>query len=93
MNPMVSAALGSIIRALLFVAAGWLVRHGVWTQADATTYVEAATLALIGLGWSLWQKYKGRLRFLAALEATPGTTEEQVHERVAAGVAPSAGAR
>jgi hypothetical protein len=33
---------------------------------------------LLVVGWSLWQKYKGRIRFLAALEAEPGTPEHEV---------------
>lgn len=58
MNPLITAALGSIIRWGLALGAGYLVRAGVWAEADAKTYVFAASMAVLSLGWSLWQKWK-----------------------------------
>lgn len=85
MNPLLAQALGAIFRLLLAGVAGFLVQHGIWTQADATQYVAAAALALVALAWSLWQKYKSRIHFLTALEMPAGTTETKVVERVKIG--------
>lgn len=35
-------------------------------------------VAIIALGWSLWQKYRSRLKFLAALDAPAGADERDV---------------
>jgi hypothetical protein len=87
MNPLAAAAIGAIIRFFLTIGAGYFVSKGIWTQAEAGDYVAAATLALVGLGWSLWQKYKTRLFIQAALDAPQGTPEATVkamakHQRV-----------
>lgn len=76
MNPILSAALGSIIRWALALGAGYLVKAGIWTGSDAETYVTAGALGLLGLGWSLWSKYHGRLRLLKALEVARITENE-----------------
>lgn len=79
MNPLAQAAIGSVIRFALAGLAGWLVSHGIWTQADSTIYVEAAALGVVSLGWGLYQKYKSRLRFIAALQLPAGASEEDAH--------------
>jgi len=71
MNPMLQEAIGSILRWLLAIAAGYLVERGVWSDAVADKYVDAATLGILSLLWSLWQKYKSRLTMPA------GRTEDQ----------------
>ena len=86
MPVLLQQALGSIIRWALTFVAGYLVEHGIWTQADAQTYVAAAALAATALLWSLWQKYKSRIHFTTALEMPAGATEQQVHAKVAAGM-------
>lgn len=86
MNPLVVEALGAIVRWVLTFGAGWLVQHGIWTQADAKTYVAAAAMGMIAGAWSLWSKYKGQVKFLTALEATPGTTPAQIDARIANGL-------
>lgn len=58
MNPIVQSALGSIIRGLLWAGAGYLVKHGLWTDTSATVYVEAGTLAALGFLWSVYQAWK-----------------------------------
>lgn len=85
MNPILSAALGSILRWLLAMGAGVFVQHGIWTDADAQTYVMAASMALLALGLSLWSKYRGRIAFLTALALPAGTTEQGVKEHVSSG--------
>lgn len=90
MNPLLSAALGSILRWGLAVLAGFLVQHGVWTSTEATMYVAAASLALLSLGLSLWNKYRGRLTLLTALTMPVGTTENDVKAKISRGdVVPS----
>jgi len=91
MNPLLMEALGSIVRWLLAGAAGWLVQHGIWTQAQSQTYVMAAALAVLSIGWSLWQKYKSRLRFLTALESPAGTPESVIKTKVSTGTGASIG--
>ena len=88
MNPMLMAALGSLLRTALAGAAGYLVSKGIWTDAEAGTYMTAAVAGLLALGWSLWQKYAGRLRLMTAL-ASPASSEAQNLVRVQAGQAPS----
>ena len=57
-------AIGSVLRFALAWASGYLVSKGVWTEQEAGAYVEAAAaalaMALISLGWSVWQKYRTR---------------------------------
>lgn len=85
MNPILSAALGSILRWALAAGAGYLVKAGIWTGSDAETYVAAGALGLLGLGWSLWNKYHGRVKFLTALTMPAGTTENDVKLHIALG--------
>ena len=89
MNPILQAALGSILRWALALLAGYLVKAGIWTGSAAETYVAAATLALLALGWSLWQKYHSRIRFLTALAMPLGATENDVKYQVATGATPA----
>ncbi len=84
MNPIASAAITSVLRWALAIGAGYLVNHGIWTQADATTYVAAAALGLVALGLSLWDKYKTRIKLLTALTMPAGTTEDAVDAHIAA---------
>lgn len=82
MNPLLVEAIGSIVRAVLNIVAGWLVAHGVWASSDAEKYVGAAALALISLGWSLWQKYGMRSKLVTAMALPSGMTENQVEAAV-----------
>jgi len=75
MHPLLQAALGAIIRWALSLLVPYLVTAGIWTPDEATAYVTGASLALLGLGWSLWQKYRARIRFLDALDLPAGTPE------------------
>lgn len=83
MNPMAEDALSAILRWGFTFVAGYLVEHGIWTAADAKTYVAGAALAVLGLGWSLWNKYKSRIKLLTALTMQPGSTEDDVNATVA----------
>lgn len=85
MNPILQAALGSILRFFLAMGAGYLVKAGVWTGSDAETYVTAAALGLLTLGWSLWNKYKERQKLLTAIALPNLATEEEVVAHIADG--------
>lgn len=90
MNPMMVDALGAIIRWALAIGAGYIVKAGIWSEADSSKYVSAAALGLLGLGWSLWQKYKSRGKLLNALSASEPMTEHQIEAVMKAGLpAPS----
>lgn len=86
MNPLASEAVASILRSILKIAAGYLVAKGVWTGGDAATYVSAAALALVGLGWSYWTTYASRLKLLTALTLPTPKTEAQLTDHIAAGL-------
>lgn len=85
MNPLLQQALGAFIRTGLAFLAGYVVKAGIWTQSDAETYIAAATLALLALGWSLWQKYHARIKFLTALDAPTGASEAMVDDKIKRG--------
>ena len=86
MNPVLQAAAASVLRWLLAIAAGYLVRAGIWTGVDAEAYIATAALAILALWWSLWEKYKSRVTLLTALMMPAGTTENGVKAVVASGV-------
>jgi len=81
MNPLLVEAVGSILRAVLNIGAGYLVEHGIWSKSNADTYVAALALALISFGWSYWQKRRMRLKFLTA-SASAGLSEKEVEAMV-----------
>ena len=89
MNPMLAEALGSIVRAGLMVLAGFVVKAGIWDAGQAEVYAAAGALAVVGLGWSLWQKYKSRVKLLSALSMTDTTSEANLEVRIAAGATPT----
>ena len=85
MNPILQSALGSVLRWLLALGAGYLVKAGIWTNSNAETYVAAGAMALLAIGWSLWQKYHSRIKFLTALTMPVGATENDVTAQVKSG--------
>lgn len=85
MPALMQAALFSLLRGVLWLGAGYLVKKGLWSSSAAENYVGAAAIALISYGWSLWNNSKVRALFHAALDATPGTTEAALVSQIAAG--------
>jgi hypothetical protein len=83
MNPLVIDLLGSLLRWGLTAVAGWLVSHGIWTQAQATSFAVAGSMALLTLGWSLWKSYSKRLKIVTALSLPKGSTELDVEYQIA----------
>jgi hypothetical protein len=89
MPPIVQEAAGAIVRAALFILAGYLVKAGIWTEDEAARYVGAAALFVLTLGWSLWQKYKSRTKLVTALASPVPMTENQAAAKVSHGTTPS----
>lgn len=85
MNPLMQAAITSILRWAFALGAGYLVHKGIWTSGDAATYVEAAALGLVSLAWSQRNMIQQRAAFLMALMMPHGTTENEVKSVIAAG--------
>ena len=75
---------GSIVRSLIMLLAGWLAQRGL-LAGDATEWVGAVTLALLGLAWSIYQKYVERSKFLTALSVPQGSTEAHVAAKLDVG--------
>ena len=72
--------LASFLRVLLASAGTWFVNKGVGTQGEWEFLVAGIALFVITAISVLYAKYKGRLTFLAALNAPPGTKEETVKQ-------------
>lgn len=85
MNPLLAEALGSIVRHVLTAGTGYLVARGIWTQEAATSYVMAGSIAIVGLGWALYQKYVARTKLVTALASPAITTEAAVEQKIAQG--------
>jgi hypothetical protein len=88
--------LGSIARWLVTLVMGVFLAHHIIAADQAAYFTEGfvhqALLALpllAPLAWSLWGKYKGRVRFLTALDSLSGTTEAAVDARIAKGMGAS----
>lgn len=72
--PLIRSAIGSFLRTLLVGLGGYLVSTGVWSPENADKYIEGIVLALVGLIWSLYQKYRQQQTIQAALETPAGTS-------------------
>ena len=80
---LLSEFLGALLRWLLTGVGMWLMTHGVITADQSTRFLEGAVVAILTLAWSLFQKYRARLKFLAALELPAGSGEEKAVDRAA----------
>lgn len=87
LNPIIKKYLGSIIRAGLMLLTPALVSQGIWTPEEATATTTAIATALAAVAWSLFEKYRSQQKLLTAT-ATAGLTEQQVEQKVKAGLAP-----
>jgi hypothetical protein len=95
-DPLYSSFVGAIARWVVTLAIGFLVAHHIIAVDQTAYFVDGFTHKLVvalplllPLGWSLWGKYKGRVRFLTALQARPGTTESMVNARIENGMGAS----
>ncbi len=89
MNPLAQEALGSFVRWVLMILAGYVIEAGIWTGEAAERYVAAGTLAVLALGWSLWQKYQAKRKLLTALTMPTMASEREVEQQIASIGAPS----
>jgi len=94
MNPLFVQFLGSLVRWAMTILFSWLVYHGVIEKTDADVYLKelasaSTVLWLVGLlaplAWGLWAKYASQLKFLTGLTMHPGTTEQEVKDKISAG--------
>ena len=81
MNPVLQAAIGSILRHFLTMGASYLVARGIWTDADALTYASAASLAIVGMAWAIWQKSQAHALIEKALDMPQGSSREQLKDK------------
>lgn len=93
MNALVLEFLATLARWLLTSVGGYLIAHHVLTadQSDrfSSAIVEHLAIWLPGLGalaWSLWAKYRSRVKFLTALQVPAGTSEKSVDARISNGM-------
>jgi hypothetical protein len=69
--------------------AGYIVKAGIWSPDDASKYVAAGAMALITLGWSIWQKYGMRSKLVTALASNGPMSEDTASRLSKAPDAPS----
>jgi len=69
---------GSLTRFALAGVVGWLVNKGVIDGSLGEELLLAAVIGIPTLIWSLWQKYKDRLKFVTALNLPAHSTEDDV---------------
>jgi len=62
------AMVGSVLRAILLAGGGVLVDEGLTTQSDLNSGV-GCIIGLVGLGWSIWQKYQASKTLIAVANA------------------------
>lgn len=82
MNPLLQSALLAILRWALTIASGWFVRKGIWTDANAAEYVTAGAVALVTVGWSVWNKINWHIKFNTALAMPKGSTPDEVTKTI-----------
>lgn len=78
---LVKSILGTAFRTLLASVGAWLINKGYIKENDFETLLVGGVSVLSALIWGIWQKYKSRLEFLAALELPAGAPEEQAKEK------------
>jgi hypothetical protein len=83
MNPLITAIIGSWVRAALVAVSAALIQHHVVTSAQGESLVGMlftqtmnALPGLVALAWSYWQKRAARVKFLTALMPGPKTENE-----------------
>jgi len=86
MNPLLQQFLVTVFRWGLTLLAGLSVKLGIFKDLGETEqYIAAGALALSVLAFSMWGKYKSRLKFMVALHSEVGTTENEVIAKIKSG--------
>jgi hypothetical protein len=68
MPELYKSIIGSVVRFALTGLFGWFVSKGVVTEGQSAELIIAIAGGVVVLGWSLYQKYKEKLKFFTALE-------------------------
>jgi hypothetical protein len=101
MDPFYRALIGSVVRWLMTSIGSYLVAQHVLAAdqtdrltTDVVNHAMMAAPIVVAIAWSVWQKYRSRIKFLTALEVPAGTSERKVDALVknGAGAALSAAA-
>lgn len=83
MPELLKAAIGSVVRFALSSVAGWMISKGVLTPEQVDYLIAGIATGVIALVWSLWAKYRGRLKLAVALESPANSSLEYVHDVIA----------
>ncbi len=83
MPTIVNAAIGSIVRWALAGLFGYLVAHGALTEGQAGELALTIGSGTAALTWSLWQKYRQKLKFATALELPANVSTAHVDSVIA----------
>lgn len=96
MNPIVLEILGVVLRFAMTSLSGYLVTHHILTadQGDKFTDAIVAHALLwapggLALAWALVVRYRGRIKFLTALESRQGISEAEVKATIKNGMGAS----
>lgn len=84
MNPFVQELLVATLRHWLTMTGTWLVAEG-YLAGDTSVerYATGLAVLFISFMWTYWNKYKGRINFLMALQTPVGTSETDVKAKAA----------
>ncbi len=92
MDPMVVEFIGVLFRWALTTAGSYLVAHHILSAQQSEQFVSAfahdamlAAPAIAALGWGLWVRYRGRVKFLTALSIHQPATENDVKAKISRG--------
>lgn len=79
--------IGVIIRMALTIFSTWLISKKILTPDQATGFLDSVTVGITGfvatLAWSLFQKYRSKLKFFTALELPANANAETVKTVIA----------
>ncbi len=86
---LVKNALGTFVRWVLILASGLLIKKGVISTEQSEVYVQQVTpvvigalMALVTLGWGIWQKKHQVDKVQTALDLPAGTSLKTLNEKV-----------
>lgn len=93
MDPLTADFLGAIARWLLTVVMGYLVAHHVISEEQGATFavgfahkLAVSSPLLLPLAWGLYRRYRDRIKFLTALESSPGVSEKEIKQTIKNGM-------
>lgn len=77
------AWIGTIVRHSLSGLSIYLTAHGWLTSGQADQFLAVIATGAAAILWSLWQKYRQKLKQFTAQELPAGVTSAQVNEVIA----------